>query len=113
MRVAETRTWVRLFVAVYPILAGVASLSGQDYVKDSRPKLFSYDELVQLGSGQDLSPELATKLRVVTTTPFINNEACLRGAKPRPLTVGGLGPTLRVAFWNIERGWNSTISNCF
>jgi hypothetical protein len=37
-------------------------------------------------------------------TPFINNEACYRGARPRPLEVAGLGPTLRVAFWTIERG---------
>jgi endonuclease/exonuclease/phosphatase family metal-dependent hydrolase len=41
---------------------------------------------------------------VLTTTPFINNEAYYRGAKPRPLDVEKLGPTLRVAFWNIERG---------
>jgi hypothetical protein len=66
--------------------------------------LFSYDELLQLGSTQELSSELANKLHVVTTTPFINNEAYYRGARPRPLEVAGLGPTLRVAFWNIERG---------
>ena len=75
----------------------------EDYTKDSRPQLFSYDELVALGN-EELSPELAHKLRVVTTTPFINNEAYYRGARPRPLDVQGLGPTLRVAFWNIERG---------
>jgi hypothetical protein len=75
----------------------------EDYTKDSRPQLFSYDELVAL-ENQELSPELAHKLRVVTTTPFINNEAYYRGARPRPLDVQGLGPTLRVAFWNIERG---------
>jgi endonuclease/exonuclease/phosphatase family metal-dependent hydrolase len=89
---------------MYPVLVGVGSLLAQEYVRDSRPELFSYDELVELGSGRDLTPELATKLRAITTTPFINNEAYLRGARPRPINVEGLGPTLRVAFWNIERG---------
>ncbi len=76
----------------------------QSYVQDSQPKLFSYEELVQLSLDQPLSPELAEKLRVVTTTPFVNNEAYYAGARPRPLDVKGLGPTLRVACWNIERG---------
>ena len=83
---------------------GATVLPAQDYVQDSQPKLFSYDELVQLSSDQEMSPELAEKLRVVTTTPFINNEAYLSGARPRPLEVPGLGPSLRVALWNIERG---------
>src|SRR5664279_4478243 len=68
------------------------------------PRLFTYDELVQLSLDQPLSPELAEKLQTITTTPFINNEAYYRGAKPRPLEVKGIGPSLRVAEWNIERG---------
>jgi endonuclease/exonuclease/phosphatase family metal-dependent hydrolase len=77
---------------------------GQEYVRDSAPQLFSYDELVQLSLDQPLNSELAEKLRLVTTTPFINNEAYYSGARPRPLDVKALGPTLRVACWNIERG---------
>src|SRR5208283_1866047 len=76
----------------------------QDYVRDSAPKLLSYDELVQLSLDQEMPPELAEKLRLITTTPFVNNEAYLSGARPRPLDVPHLGPSLRVAFWNIERG---------
>jgi endonuclease/exonuclease/phosphatase family metal-dependent hydrolase len=76
----------------------------QEYVRDSEPKLFSYDELVQLSLPQEMSPELAEKLHTVTTTPFISNEAYYRGARPRPLAVKDLGPSLRVALWNIERG---------
>jgi endonuclease/exonuclease/phosphatase family metal-dependent hydrolase len=81
-----------------------SSLRSQDYVRDSKPNLFSYDELIQLSLDQELTPDLAEKLRAVTTTPFINNEAFYRGAKPRPLEIKELGPSLRVAFWNIERG---------
>jgi endonuclease/exonuclease/phosphatase family metal-dependent hydrolase len=85
-------------------LGGAIQLRAQNYVRYSEPKLFSYDELVRLSVGQPLSPALAKKLQVLLTTPFINNEAYLAGAKARPLRIPGLGPTLRVAFWNIERG---------
>jgi endonuclease/exonuclease/phosphatase family metal-dependent hydrolase len=85
-------------------LIGASPLRAQDYVRDSEPKLFSYDELVQLSLDQEMSPELAEKLRVITTTPFINNEAYLSGVRAQPLEVPGLGPSLRVALWNIERG---------
>jgi endonuclease/exonuclease/phosphatase family metal-dependent hydrolase len=91
-------------VGLAAILSGSAIARAQDYIRDSEPKMFSYDELVQLSLNQELKPELAEKLHVLTTTPFINNEAYYRGAKPRPLDVEKLGPTLRVAFWNIERG---------
>jgi endonuclease/exonuclease/phosphatase family metal-dependent hydrolase len=98
-----TRMGVRLLVGMIATLV-TATLQAQDYVRNSQPTLFSYDELVQLSLNQEMSPELAEKLRVVTTTPFVSNEAYFREAKPRPLEVKGLGPTLRVAFWNIERG---------
>src|SRR5690349_17905476 len=96
------KRWTLLVAAMYLGFLGEFSL-GQDYVRESQPKLFSYDELVQLESERELSPELATKLHALTTTAFINNDAYFDGAKPRPLDVSGLGPTLRVAFWNIER----------
>lgn len=95
---------VKILVAAALCLAGPPALHAQKYIRDSEPKLFSYDELVQLGSNQKLSPELANKLKVLTTTPFINNEAYFDGAKPRALKIARLGPSLRVAFWNIERG---------
>ena len=94
--------YIVIVLAVSP--AGPLFLRAQGYVHDSEPKLFSYDELVQLSLDQSLSPELAEKLRILTTTPFINNNAYFDGARPRALEVAGLGPSLRVAFWNIERG---------
>jgi endonuclease/exonuclease/phosphatase family metal-dependent hydrolase len=90
----------RLYAAIF----GAASLLAQDYTRDSRPELFTYQELVQLGSNQEISSELSAKLHAVTRTPFINNEAYFRGAKPRPIETEQLGPALRVALWNIERG---------
>jgi endonuclease/exonuclease/phosphatase family metal-dependent hydrolase len=104
MKRAGCLTFVYFLIAVALGSIGDTSLRAQEYVRDSEPKLFSYDELVQLSLDQEMSPELAEKLRLITTTPFINNEAYLNGARPRPLEVPRLGPSLRVAFWNIERG---------
>ena len=104
MRGPRARIWVRLLLVVYSACIGMAALLAQDYTRDSRPELFSYDELIQLGASTQMSPELAAKLHAVTTTPFVNNEAYFSGSRPRPLEVKELGPTLRVAFWNIERG---------
>jgi hypothetical protein len=97
-------TFVHFLVAIALGSIGTTALPAPEYVRDSEPKVFSYDELVQLGSDHEMSPELVEKLRLVTTTPFINNEAYLSGVRPRPLDVPRLGPSLRVAFWNIERG---------
>jgi endonuclease/exonuclease/phosphatase family metal-dependent hydrolase len=104
MRLVKATIWVRLLVGACSVLVTAASLAGQEYTRDSRPELFSYDELIQLGSSPEMNQDLAAKLHAVTTTPFVNNEAYLSGARPRPLEVQGLGPTLRIAFWNIERG---------
>ena len=95
---------IGFLVGIALTVVGVGFVLAQGYTRDSGPQLFSYEELVQLGSGQNLSPELADKLHIVTTTPFVSNDAYYRGARPRPLEVEGLGPTLRIAFWNIERG---------
>jgi endonuclease/exonuclease/phosphatase family metal-dependent hydrolase len=104
MRKVQFAVRAFLFIAVASGLGGATTLRAQDYARDTEPKLFSYDELLRLNLDQELSPESAEKLRVLTTTPFVNNEAYLSGARPKPLEIVGLGPCLRVAFWNIERG---------
>ena len=104
MRAMRKRVCISRLLGLSPVLVGLAFLLGEDYTHDASPPLFSYDELLQLKSTQELSPELASKLHVITTTPFINNEAYYRGIRPHSPEVEGLGPTLRVAFWNIERG---------
>ena len=73
--------WVRMLIAVSLTAGFVLQAQDQGYVRDSSPQLFSYDELVQLGQ-KNLTPQLAEKLKVVTTTPFINNEAYYSGATP-------------------------------
>ncbi|MCP5117721.1 MAG: hypothetical protein GY953_43415, partial [bacterium] len=92
--------WGAMFVAV----ASFAADSGERYVRYQEPEMFSYDELVTLYTEDKLSRELRGKLGDLTTTPFINNEAHYRGAKPHRPDIEQLGPSLRVVMWNIERG---------
>jgi endonuclease/exonuclease/phosphatase family metal-dependent hydrolase len=104
MKTASPVTLFHFLLAIALGCIGTTVLPAQEYVRDSEPKLFSYDELVQLSLDQEMSPELAEKLRLLTTTPFVNNEAYLSGARPQAFELPRLGPSLRVALWNIERG---------
>jgi hypothetical protein len=104
MKTPARLTFAHFLMAIALGSIATSALPAQEYVRDSEPRLFSYDELVELSKDQAMSHELAEKLRLVTTTPFINNEAYLGGARAKPLGVATLGPSLRVAFWNIERG---------
>lgn len=104
--------WAVLAVAVvaalallYHLLGGAARLTG-DYVVDQRPELLSYPELVTLSDTprDELRPALRRRLDDLLRTPFVNNEAYYDGARPHRPVEAGLGPTLRVVSWNIERG---------
>ena len=75
-----------------------------DYVRSSQPPLLTYQELVTLGEQETVDPALANKLNTLLTTPFINNEAYFAGTKPLRPELKGLGPSLRLVEWNIERG---------
>lgn len=84
--------------------ADLHAAAKERYTRYAQPKVFSFDELQQLSLEGELSTELDEKLRTVLTTPFVSNEAYYRGAKPHRPLINGVGPALRVAHWNIERG---------
>ncbi|MGA7411683.1 MAG: endonuclease/exonuclease/phosphatase family protein, partial [Bryobacteraceae bacterium] len=75
-----------------------------DYTSSSQPPLLNYEELVALGEQETVGPALADKLNTLLTTPFINNEAYFAGTKPLRPDLKGMGPSLRLVEWNIERG---------
>ncbi|QNI31147.1 endonuclease/exonuclease/phosphatase family protein [Alloacidobacterium dinghuense] len=75
-----------------------------DYIRNSQPQLLTYQELMALGEQETVDPALAKKLNTLLTTPFINNEAYFAGTKPLRPDLKGLGPSLRLVEWNIERG---------
>jgi endonuclease/exonuclease/phosphatase family metal-dependent hydrolase len=75
-----------------------------DYIRSSQPPLLNYQELVTLGEQETVDPALAAKLHTLLTTPFVNNEAYFNGARPLRPDLKGMGPSLRLVEWNIERG---------
>jgi endonuclease/exonuclease/phosphatase family metal-dependent hydrolase len=70
------------------------------------PRLLSFDELVTLSSTAKPDGQLGARLDNLLTTPFVNNDATAAGVEPHRPSVEKLGPVLRVASWNIERGLN-------
>ncbi len=79
-------------------------LEGQQYTRYSAPEMFSYQELLALSQDQEFEPDLAEKLKRITTTAFLSNEAYYRGARPKRPDIEELGASLRLVYWNIERG---------
>ena len=98
---------VQLVLLLAFILCSGASAQNEhrsDYVRSSQPPLLTYQELVTLGEQETVDPALAAKLHTLLTTPFVNNEAYFSGIKPMRPLVKGVGPSLRIVEWNIERG---------
>ena len=62
---------------------------------------FTFDELIRLSARETLPADLQSKLQRVLDTPIVHNDA---RTMPRRPVVEGIGPTLRAAEWNIERG---------
>jgi endonuclease/exonuclease/phosphatase family metal-dependent hydrolase len=94
-----------LFVSLILCSAGSAQDgSGDKYTRTSQPAMLSYQELVALYEQETVDPALAAKLHTLLTTPFINNEAYFNGVKPLRPDLKGMGPSLRLVEWNIERG---------
>src|SRR3984957_18394760 len=75
-----------------------------DYTRSSQPPLLTYQELVTLSDQETVDPALAAKVQTLLTTPFVNNEAYFNGTKPLRPDIKGMGPSLRLVEWNIERG---------
>jgi endonuclease/exonuclease/phosphatase family metal-dependent hydrolase len=66
----------------------------------------NFEELVMLSETNRPAEPVAGKLERLLSTPILSNEAAVTGARPHRPSVDGIGPVLRVAFWNIERGLN-------
>jgi endonuclease/exonuclease/phosphatase family metal-dependent hydrolase len=95
---------VLLFMLTLCFWASAQDDRAMDYPRSSQPPLLNYQELVALSEQETVDPALAAKLQTLLTTPFVNNEASLSGTKPLRPDIKGMGPSLRLVEWNIERG---------
>ncbi len=78
--------------------------TGEEYTRTSQPAMLTYQELLELGEQETVDPALGAKLHTLLTTLFVNNEAYFDGTKPLRPDLKGMGPSLRLVEWNIERG---------
>jgi endonuclease/exonuclease/phosphatase family metal-dependent hydrolase len=95
---------VLLLALIFCSNASAQNKRNADYIRSSQPPLLTYKELVALGEQETVDPALAKKLNTLLTTPFVNNEAYFAGTKPLRPDLKGMGPSLRLVEWNIERG---------
>jgi endonuclease/exonuclease/phosphatase family metal-dependent hydrolase len=79
-----------------------------DRTSFSAPQPLGFDDLVALATTDPAPVSVEKRLAQLLSTPFISNEATARGAAPKVPQVPILGPTLRIAEWNINRGENES-----
>ena len=95
-------------------LAFTSAVLGQQPAPDRQPHLLSFEELQQLSELNAPTGSLAKKVMEILETPFVSNAAARSGERATRLQSPELGPYLRVAQWNIERGVNlDTIKQIF
>jgi endonuclease/exonuclease/phosphatase family metal-dependent hydrolase len=97
--VNQNANYFRLLVFCALLLIPLAANAQQQ-----RPQLLTFEELVQLYEQETPPPALQDKLQLLLTTPFVDNGASARGAKPLLPSTRKLGKFLRIVQWNIERG---------
>jgi endonuclease/exonuclease/phosphatase family metal-dependent hydrolase len=90
-----------LWAAILPLLA----FSADGRIANG-PRLLDFSELVTLADTNQPPSPLAEKLDMLLRSPFVNNDATAASVTAHRPRVEGLGPVVRVASWNIERGLN-------
>jgi endonuclease/exonuclease/phosphatase family metal-dependent hydrolase len=70
------------------------------------PELLSFNELVTLAGTAKPEGPLAVRLDSLLNTAFVQSEKTTSEIHPHRPDVKGLGATVRVGLWNIERGLN-------
>ena len=93
--------YTRLARALFVSIAGVATIPG---AQPAGPALLTYSEIQELYREAQPAPALQAKLTQLLTTPFVSNRAADDGVTPMRPRLPGLGDSLVVAQWNIERG---------
>jgi endonuclease/exonuclease/phosphatase family metal-dependent hydrolase len=67
-------------------------------------QFLTFEELVALSEAGPVAAPLNRKLEKVLNSPILKNDFDRSGVQPHRPWVSGVGPVLRVALWNIERG---------
>jgi endonuclease/exonuclease/phosphatase family metal-dependent hydrolase len=95
---------MRFAAAILTALVALPAPGGDALPRRSTPDLLSFDELVTLSDIAKPEGDIAKRLETLLHTPFLDNEAHFAGAAPHRPSHPWLGPMVRAAMWNIERG---------
>src|SRR5579871_1700862 len=85
------------------VIANLESRTWPQETPPENPDLLSFDALITLSKTAEPTGDLARRLDSLLNTPFLHEDPSARPLRPN---VPNLGPILRVAMWNIERGLN-------
>ena len=99
------RIMARLAFYTLCAVSAMAADAEREWLHDRGPDLLSHAELVEL-SNNTPSAAVAQKLQNLLSVPIISNAAARLGTTPKRPIVESLGPVVRVALWNLERGYN-------
>ena len=72
-------------------------------ITKSSPSLLTFDELSVLLKQHGEDTKASKKMTKLFSTPFIDNTHFRKHGMPKPTHYKGLGPSLRVSTWNIEK----------
>ena len=85
------------------ITTSVKNSKQPKFVKQSGPKLLSFKQLTQLLENPKPTGDLAVQYNKLLSTPFIDNSAYYRSGIPKATVYPGLGPSIRLTTWNVEK----------
>jgi len=103
----ESSRFVVLLIVLFGLLTSVTPhpgpISGENpgNPRYTAPNLLSYDDLVKLGSEENIDLSLKAKMDELLHQPFVSSEFA---GNPRIPVDFKAGKVVRVAQWNIERG---------
>ncbi len=104
MKITAPKPWVSMVFLLVAVVALRPAARSVDHRPYSGPEMLTYEELLALSQDVEFPADLQEKLTRITTTPFVSNRKDHQNGHPRVPEITGLGPSLRVVFWNIERG---------
>lgn len=101
--VNNSRRFLLLALTVAVILFAVTKVYSSEFIRFQEPDFLTFSELQKLSADPHPSGLLGWKLEKFWTTPIISNESYYQGARPSNYIDPKLGPSLRLASWNIEK----------
>jgi endonuclease/exonuclease/phosphatase family metal-dependent hydrolase len=106
--ISSRRRWAFLAaLSLGCIWINASAQAGKDeYIRESKPELLNFDELVKLSQTETPDAPLAARMDRLLHTAFVSNAPYFAGTKPVRPSSETLGPFIRATMWNIERGVN-------